>query len=410
MKNFPWAIRAILTICIAEIFALVGVFTFPALLPVFSSVWMLSAIESGWINGIYFAGYLISVPILVSLTDRIPAKRVYLFAIVISAVSSLGFALLTDGFWGAMFFRALGGIGLAGSYMPGLKLLTDVLDLDQNVKDNSRAITFYTTSFGLGVAFSYFLAGIIESSFGWKITFGVASIGPLIAGLLVLYLLKNQDQNFQNRPVTRLLDFRPVLRSREAMGYVLAYTVHNFELFAFRSWMVAFFVYSASTHANQTLILSATAWAAISSLLGLPFSVLGNELSKRIGRHRAITILMWLSAVIAGGLGFAAELPFTIVVALTLVYGVLVTAESPSITAGLINAAPTGYRGATMAVHSCIGFIGSFLGPVAFGFVLEMVGSTGNITFAWGWAFFMCGIIVALGPIFLFICRPLDPQ
>jgi MFS family permease len=194
------------------------------------------------------------------------------------------------------------------------------------------------------------------------------------------------------------------------MGYVLAYTVHNFELFAFRSWMVAFFVYSASTHANQTLILSATAWAAISSLLGLPFSVLGNELSKRIGRHRAITILMWLSALIAGGLGFAAELPFTIVVALTLVYGVLVTAESPSITAGLINAAPTGYRGATMAVHSCIGFIGSFLGPVAFGFVLEMVGSTGNITFAWGWAFFMCGIIVALGPIFLFICRPLGPQ
>ena len=43
-----------LTICVAEIFSMVGVFTFPALLPLFADIWKLSSIDAGWINGIYF--------------------------------------------------------------------------------------------------------------------------------------------------------------------------------------------------------------------------------------------------------------------------------------------------------------------------------------------------------------------
>ena len=39
-----------------------------------------------------------------------------------------------------------------------------------------------------------------------------------------------------------LLDFRPVLANRRAMAYVLAYFAHNWELFALRSWLVAFLV------------------------------------------------------------------------------------------------------------------------------------------------------------------------
>ena len=130
-----------------------------------------------------------------------------------------------------MFFRALGGIGLAGTYMPGLKLLTDILDKDGKNYDNSRSIAFYTTSFGLGAAFSYFAAGEIFTQWGWRSAFGVTTIGPIISGVLVLYLCKDWKHNTLTQPRTNLFDFRPVLRCRAAMGYVLAYTVHNFELF-----------------------------------------------------------------------------------------------------------------------------------------------------------------------------------
>jgi hypothetical protein len=37
-------------------------------------------------------------------------------------------------------------------------------------------------------------------------------------------------------PSRRLLDFRPVLRNRAAMGWIIGYTVHTWELSALRAW------------------------------------------------------------------------------------------------------------------------------------------------------------------------------
>ena len=398
--------RITLTICVAEIFSMVGVFTFPALLPIFADIWKLSSIDSGWINGIYFGGYLIAVPILVGLTDFISPYRIYLIAIIISLISSAGFALVADGFWPAMVFRALGGVGLAGTYMPGLKLLTDLLDRTQGRKDNSRAITFYTTSFGLGAALSYFLAGELFILFGWQVTFGFMALGPFIAGISIFRLSRELQVEEISPPKTRLLDFRPIIRSKKTMGYVLAYTVHNFELFAYRSWMVAFLVHVASNQPNQTLVFSATVWATISNLLAIPFSILGNELSRKIGRHRSITAIMWASAFMASIIGFLGEQSFIVVATMLIIYGVFVASESPLITAGAINSAPEGYRGAAMAVYSAIGFLGSFSGPVIFGLVLDLSsisGVGGETTESWGWAFLVTGFVVALGPIFLFL-------
>ncbi len=70
----------------------------------------------------------------------------------------------------------------------------------------------------------------------------------------------------------------------------------------------------------------------------------------------------------------------------------------------MVNAAPAGYRGATLAVHSCRGFMGAFAGPLAFGVVLDLsgAGATGGETvFSWGLAFLFSGLVVALGPVAL---------
>ena len=74
---------------------MLGVFTFPALLPIFSDSWDLTGVQAGWINGIYYAGYLVSVPVLVSLTDRLRPQQVYLFSVLILSISSFGFYMFT---------------------------------------------------------------------------------------------------------------------------------------------------------------------------------------------------------------------------------------------------------------------------------------------------------------------------
>ena len=403
MRRALSPVTLIAVFCMAEILGMTGSAAFPALLPTFIDIWALSNTDAGWITGIYYAGYLVSVPVLVSLTDRVAPRRVFFLCMAITALANLGFALAAEGLWTALAFRLVAGVGLAGTYMPGLKLLGDHLRNLAADKDQSRAVAFYTSSFGIGTSLSYVLAGEAAAALDWRWAFAIAAGGPVAAAALMAAVLPREDPPHTQVPDTHLLDFRPVLRCRAVMAYVLAYTAHNFELFAFRSWIVAYLVFAAAT-GPDAMIWSATAIAALVNLLGVPASVLGNELARRIGRHRTITIVMLTSALLAGSIGFAAGAPFTLVVVLCLVYGVTITADSAAITAGVVNAAPAGYRGATMAVHASIGFTGAFAGPLAFGVVLDLsgAGATGGETvFSWGLAFLFTGLVVALGPVAL---------
>ena len=59
--------------------------------------------------------YMLSVPLLVGLTDRVDPRRVYLFGVALTTLSHAGFALFADGLTSACILRALAGIGWAGT-------------------------------------------------------------------------------------------------------------------------------------------------------------------------------------------------------------------------------------------------------------------------------------------------------
>ena len=113
--------------CIAQVLGMLGVFAFPALLPHFIQLWDLSNSQAGWISGIYFAGYSMAVPVLTSLTDRIDSRKIYIISCFVGMIANIGFSLFSQGFWSALIFRALCGVGLAGTFIPGLKALIDRL-------------------------------------------------------------------------------------------------------------------------------------------------------------------------------------------------------------------------------------------------------------------------------------------
>ncbi|MDB5380425.1 MAG: transporter, partial [Rhodospirillales bacterium] len=117
------ASRFVAAIVAAQVLAQIGTFTLPALLPGYIARWSLSGAEAGWLIGAFFAAYVAAVPVLVALTDRIPARRIYMLGTGLTALSHLGFALFTDGFWSALVLRLVAGAGWAGCYMPGLKVL-----------------------------------------------------------------------------------------------------------------------------------------------------------------------------------------------------------------------------------------------------------------------------------------------
>ena len=73
-------------------------------------------------------------------------------------------------------------------------------------------------------------------------------------------------------------------------------------------------------------------------------------------------------------------------------------ADSASLTAGAVAAAPIGHRGATLAVHAALGFSAGFLGPLVIGAVLDLFGGG---TLAWGLAFVTMGLGSLAGPVAL---------
>ena len=114
-----------MAICAAEILGLAGFSTVPALLPQFIETWSLTNTQAGWLAGIMSAGYMLAVVPLVSLTDRQPARHIYLASSALSALSCFGVALC-DSLLPALGFRAVAGIVL-GFVGIGLVILFFVL-------------------------------------------------------------------------------------------------------------------------------------------------------------------------------------------------------------------------------------------------------------------------------------------
>ena len=393
--------RLILAMCIAEVLTMAGVFAFPALLPTFVGEWGLSKTQAGWIAGIYFGAYALTAPPVLALTDRLDARWVYLSGAVTAAAAAAGFALLADGFWTALLFRALGGAALAATYLPGLRVLMD----RHRGPRRTRALSFYTASFSLGTALSFLLAGEIAALFGWRASFAATAGAALCAATVPLRLSPAIPE--PREADVHLLDFRPVLANRRALAYVLGYGVHCWELFATRSWLVAFLAFSI-TLGQEPAVPVAVAHSRRNGERagGNGGQHGGNELCLRFDRRRVITLVMLASTLCAAGFGFSAPLAYGFVVVLALIYAAVVQMDSAALTAGAFEAAAPGQRGATLAVHGLIGFGCAGIGPLVLGMTLDATGG-GETPFSWGVAFASVALVNLLGPLALRLGRRL---
>ena len=387
--------KIIIIMCFAHVLSMTGFATFPALIPILMPLWELTNTQAGWVSGVFFAGYVLSVPILVSLTDRIDSRRIYIIGLLISIVGLLGFTFLANGFWSALTWQIVHGAGIGGTYMTGLRVMTDRVK-----KTNpSRAIAFYTACFSLGTAVSFILSGLVAGWIGWNWAFGLSAFGPVAAAIITLLFLKNYNISRDQLPHTHLLDFRPVFKNRQAMSYTLAYIGHSWELFALRAWIVAFLVFAGAEKTGIS-ILSATIIAGAASVIGGPISIIGNEISERYGRRKTIMVIMVLASLTSIITGYSASLSLGAAALFIIIYSGFVMGDSASLTAGAAGAAMSGYRGATLAVHSILGFTGALLGPLCAGLALDFSGGQSS-TNAWIIAFATIGFGSIMGLISL---------
>lgn len=378
----------------AQVLGMASFVTFPGLLPLFQREWALSNAEAGWISGVFFAGFVGAGPLLTVATDRVDPRRIFLAGVAMSALANIGFAALADGFWSGSLWRCMQGIGFAGTYMPGLRAVSDAVP--ERMRD--RSVAFFMATFTVGASFSFLVSGIAAASLSWRGVFYAMAAGPL-AGLVIGWLIL-PPRKIAPETGSRLKGLAAQIRKPSLLRYFAGYFLHNAESSTMRAFIIGFLAFAAAQQpagASGSGLLP-TVIAAVVNLLGLPGIVLASEATRFLRRDVLVGTIMLLSSGTGILLGVFAGAPFWIVVSLLLLYGFLVPADAGAITAGVVEGADLGHRGAALALHSVFGFTGAFLGPVIFGAALDWSGGEADAQ-AWIVAFAALAAMIVIWPI-----------
>ena len=389
-RRFIWSIVA------AQVLVQIGAFALPALLPAYIDRWQLTKTEAGSLVGVFYAAYVVAVPVLVSLTDRVSARRVYAVGAALTALSHFGFAFIADGFWTALIFRALAGIGWAGAYMPGLKVIADTLEGDEQ----SRAVSMHAAGVGVAGASSFAVAGLIGEWLSPSAAFlfgGICAATALVIAWIVMPATAPKYAAASNPRA--LLDFRPVLRNKRAMAWIAGYTVHTWEMAALRAWGVTFLSVAAVQAGAPNWLPMPANLLTIAGFIGIVVSISGNETAQRFGRTRVVMAAMLIAGALSLVTGWLVGTSAVIAAALVLAWMAAIFLDSSALTAGTVQAADPALRGATMGLHSMCGYAGGFVGPLGVGLCLDF--ASGNPVLGWGLGFGHIAIVTLAGLVFL---------
>jgi MFS family permease len=336
-----------------------------AVLPLLRTEWNSSSAELGWVVSAYLLGYAAAVLVVLPLTDRVRPSGVIAIGALVTALANLGFAFAAHDVVTASLLRVIAGFGLAGVYMPGVRLIAQ----SSNPARRGAAVG-YVAAFYLGGSLSFLATGLLLEPFGWR---GAA----IILGAIALAALPIAMISSRGIPETTGehagLDLR-VLRNAPLMRTIAAYMGHSWELFIVRAWLAAFLAAAFALRGLSPTDASATAsqWAALILALGVPGVFIGGWLSDRIGRTRAALLYAIGSGAISIGFGTLLFAPWPAIVAVGGIYGALVAADSAVYSTAVTELAPAARIGSAQALQAVAGFgIGS-LGPVVAGVTLDL--------------------------------------
>jgi len=397
--------RWLLLLCGAQLFIMLVFINYSAVLPILKQEWGMNNTMAGSIFSVYQFGYILSGVALSTLTDRFSIRNIFIISAIWSAVTNLLFALYAHDYLSAMVLRGLTGVGMGGTYMPGLKLVAERFQSHER----GRAVGIYVGSLVLGASLSLFVTGALTTLAGWRLAFMLCSCGVLIGTVLSVPVFRG----YRPTRYPRLAEenyLTQVVKNRPAMLMIFGYGAHMWEMYGMRSWLAPFF--TASLVSYGIAGSDATGWGATASALIIGIGTIATAttgtLSDRIGRTRTITLTMTASALLSFGFGWLINASPFLALAVGLVYGYLIVAESPVFSTGLTELVHPAFLGSAMGMQSLIGYSLGMISPTVFGWALDICKGwepAPGIVGEWGVGFATCGVGALAGPLFMHLLR-----
>lgn len=399
--------RWLLGICVSQVLLMMVFLNYSAVLPLLQREWGISNTTAGSIFSTYQVGYIFSAVLLSFLADRYSAKYIFLLSAIWSVIANALFALFAAGATSAIILRGMAGLGMGGTYMPGLKLVAERFGSEAR----GRAVGLYVGSMVLGAALSLSVTGLVASLAGWRLAILATAGGTFLGFWIAFTVLKGMKVTIAPAPTEKGLQ-REVLRNRPTLLMIMGYTAHMWEMYGMRGWMAPFLTANltkAGYGVSQAAGIGANLSALVVGVGGLSTGAAG-LISDRIGRTRTVMLMMGISISCSLTLGWLFGFSLIWIVSLSLIYGFFVVAESPAFSTGITELVTPRYVGAAMGLQSLVGFTAASLSPAAFGYVLDLTnGGTRDVTSltTWGWAFTALGLPAMVGPLAMFLLRRL---
>ena len=398
--------RWLLTLCLVQLFIMMVFINYSAVLPALKEEWGMNNTMAGSILSVYQLGYIASGVILSALTDRLNTRNIFIASALWSGTANLLFACYAHDYTSAMILRALTGIGMGGTYMPGIKLVAERFA----PSERGRAIGIYVGSLMLGASLSLALTGWLSTAFGWRNAFLAGSALVYLGAGLSLFCFRGYRPTYHARVEKSLT--AETLGNRSALLMIMGYASHMWEMYGMRGWIAPFF--TASLIAHGLARGSAAGWAATAAALvigtGTFSTALTGSLSDRLGRTRTISVVMAGSACCSFCFGWLINCHPALAIGFGLVYGFLVSAESPVFSTALTELVAPAYLGAAMGMQSLIGYSLGMISPTLFGWALDLTHNwrpLGGFSVDWGIAFATAGLGGVAGPVFMYLLRRL---
>jgi len=113
---------------------------------------------------------------------------------------------------------------------------------------------------------------------------------------------------------------------------------------------------------------------------------------------------MVASAAVALAIAVSVQVSPLLLLVLLMLYGLTVPSDSGALTSGMAMSAEASHRGATMAMHSTVGFGLSAVGAWAAGAMLDLAGGPASAS-GWSAVFALLAAAILLGPVALWWSR-----
>lgn len=347
-RRVPGQARALALLAIAMVLAMTTWFSASAVVPQLRALWGLSTTESAMLTIAvqlgFVAGALVSA--LLTLADVFPSRYVILAGAVGAATVNL-LLLVAGGTAVAIPLRFLTGAFLAGVYPPGMKAMSTWFQ-----RGRGMALGVLVGALTLGSAVPHLVNGL--GGLDWRVVIVVTSLLTVLGGVLAATTFRDGTFPF---PRAR---FDPrqglaVVRNREVRLASYGYFGHMWELYAMWAWILVFFNDLLDERGlGGGAIAPYVAFAAIG--IGAAGCVVGGVVADRHGRTWLTALAMILSGSMSIFIGLAWNAPLAVVVALALIWGFWVVADSAQFSTLVTEVADRSYVGTALTLQLALGF------------------------------------------------------